>query len=405
MITSVESIDYWYQIMTGEESHLNDKMVENMFFALKQEYPRICSLIMERACNLQCAHCIFQLEKTTSAVSQAVGLTDLACNIISQYEPKPFVIHEGRILRDWHLSTFAAIRKVRPDAQIGLIDNGTYLNQERYFQENNILLDWMDISLDGTREVHNKQRKSPYAFDQAVKGLQNARDFITASGKLTSLFTVTSINYNNVYDTASFIFNNALAEEFHITPFSPVRTEIESLFFCPGYKEGKVDEAKIWWEQVQKVWGEFQNPEENKVFVRIYQHADLEKIARAVGPEKFIAAFRDKNKVYVDRGSISFVLDGVRITYVPLSICPSETFVIDVDGTYRMAYCLKYTLKELNSGRSIKGDDIRPYTVAQLTSHSSFKELFHQGVEQWHENFGYSYLKAEFQLFQEMKNL
>lgn len=379
-----------------------------MVKALDGEYPRLCSLILERACNLQCAHCIFQPEKTSIEASRSAGYTDLATNIISQYAPNPFIIHEGRILRDWHLGLFASIRKARPDAKIGLIDNGTYLKQEKYFRENNVLLDWIDISFDGTKEVHNKQRCSTTAFDIALKGVNEARRFVRPKeegGKVTTLFTVTNWNYHDVYNTAALLLGQNLVDELHITPFSPVRTEIEPLFFCPGYKEGKVDECEVLWEQVVKIWNEFNGKNGKRVFVRVYQHADLEKIARAVGVDKFIKAFENKEKVTVDQGSVSFEIDGVRITYVPLSICPSETFVIDADGKYRMAYCLKYTLEELNGGISKEGKDTKPYTVAKLTTDSNFHDLFHQGVSQWMGTFGYEYLKKEFELFSLLRSL
>lgn len=404
----MESIDYWYHLMNRTDLESEHKMVQKMIESLNEEYPRLCSLILERACNMQCLHCIFQSEKTSSGISSKIDLTKLACNIISQMGDKPFVIHEGRIIRDWHLRLFRAIRDGRPDAKIGLIDNGTYLAQEKHFRENNILLDWMDISFDGTQETHNKQRNNQRAFEVAMKGVEQARRFIVPAadgGRLTSLFTVTNLNYHDVYNTAALLLGKSLIDEFHITPFSPVRAEIEPLFFCPDYKQGKVDECKVLWEQIIRIWNEFNGKNGKKVFVRIYQHSDLEKIARAVGVEKFLKAFEDTKTIKVDRGSISFEIDSVRITYVPLSICPSETFVIDADGSYRMAYCLKYTLEELNCGLSKEGKDTKPYTVARLQSNSNFHELFHQGVQRWMETFGSDYLQKEFEMFQELRKI
>lgn len=404
----MQSIDYWYYLMNQPSLDLGGEDVAKMIKSLNSEYPRLCSLILERACNLQCAHCIFQPEKTSIEASRSVGYSDLALNIISQYAQNPFVIHEGRILRDWHLGLFASIRKTRLDAKIGLIDNGTYLNQEKHFRSNDFLLDWIDISFDGTKEVHNKQRCSTTAFDIALKGAREARRFVRPKGedgKVTTLFTVTNWNYHDVYNTAALLLGQNLVDEFHITPFSPVRTEIEPLFFCPGYKEGNVDECVVLWDQIVRIWNEFDGKNEKRVFVRAYQHADLEKIALAVGPQKFIKAFENKEKVSVDQGSISFEIDGVRITYVPLSICPSETFVIDADGKYRMAYCLKYTLEELNLGISKEGKDTKPYTVATLEKDSNFHALFHKGVRQWMQTFGCDYLKKEHEMFDRLKML
>lgn len=401
----IESVDYWYQLMTSTVQSAD--IVSAMVYALERENPRICSLIMERACNLQCRHCIFQREKTSVAISQAAGLTRVAQNIVSQMDKNPLVVHEGRILRPWHLDTFSAIRVVRPDARIGLIDNGTFVHCEEDFLRRGLQLDWMDISIDGTKEIHNLQRHSQVAFDQAMEGIRHAREYIQPAcdgGKLTSLFTVTNPNFADVYNTAALLLKENLVDEFHITPFSPVRSEIAPLFFCPRYKDGIVDDCAVWWREVQRVWNEFQNEEKNRIFVRVYQHADLEKIARTVGSEKFWAAFTDLETVRVDQGSISFVIDGVRITYVPLSICPSETFVIDADATYRMAYCLQHTLAELRAGKSVGGRDIRAYTVASLNFESNFRQSFKQGAKQWMDNFGHIYLQEEFELFRKIKN-
>lgn len=404
--SQIASIDYWYHLIQQKIVSVNSEMVQKMVGALEREYPRLCSLIMERACNLQCAHCIFQLENTSSKISKSIGLTELACNIINQLNKDASVIHEGRILRDWHLSTFAAIRKIRPDVKIGLIDNGTYLYQKDFFRNNNVLLDWIDISFDGTREIHNLQRKNKQAFDVAMEGLQSARKFvIPGDGKVTSLFTVTNLNFQDVCNTADLLLGDALIDEFHITPFSPVRAEIESLAFCPGYKEGKVDDCKVLWEQIVKICSNYQDEKQTKVFVRVYQQSDLEKIARAVGIDKFLKAFFDLKSVRVDQGSVSFEIDGVRINYVPLSICPSETFVIDADGSYRMAYCLKYTLEELNSGLSKTGLNIQNYTVSKLTFESNFHELYKKGVYQWMDAYGFDYLVKESKMFNELKSL
>lgn len=404
----MQSIDYWYHIMNRPDLSSEKETVFNMVQALNEEYPRLCSLILERACNLQCAHCIFQPEKTSIEASRSAGYGDLALNIISQMRHDPFVIHEGRILRDWHLDVLSDVRRVRPDAKIGLIDNGTYVQQEKYFRSHDFLLDWIDISFDGTKDVHNRQRQSERAFDFALKGVERARDFVRPpdeGGKVTSLFTVTNWNYHDVYNIGSFLLERNLVDEFHVTPFSPVRAEIEPLLFCPDYKEGKVDECKVLWEQVQRLWHEYNGIDGKRVFVRVYQHADLEKIARAVGPKKFMVAFEKSENVWVDQGSVSFEIDGVRITYVPLSICPSETFVIDADGTYRMAYCLKYTLEELNNGLSKEGKDTRPYTVARLTEDSNFYDLFHTGVDRWMSTFGRDYLEQEHKMFSSLREM
>jgi hypothetical protein len=68
-----------------------------------------------------------------------------------------------------------------------------------------------------------------------------------------------------------------------------------------------------------------------------------------------------------------------------------------------MAYCLKYTLEELNCGISKEGKDTKPYTVARLGPDSNFHDLFKIGVDRWMGTFGNDYLKKEWGMFQELR--
>ena len=98
-------------------------------------------------------------------------------------------VHNGRVLREWHLDIFKNIKEKRPDMEIGLIDNGTYTRYLDKFKEKNIKLNWVDISVDGTKEFHNLQRNSLVSFDSMMNGLKHAREIIVSpenGGKVTS---------------------------------------------------------------------------------------------------------------------------------------------------------------------------------------------------------------------------
>ena len=170
---------------------------------------------------------------------------------------QPIVIHEGRILRKWHLPIMANLQQ--SGALVGLIDNGTYLHHTTSFQRK---LDWIDISIDGTMEIHNKQRNNGQAYQTVIKGLKSGRE---VAHKVTSLLTLTSPNYNNVYDAITSVIHDV--DEFHITPVSPVRQEI-------AWTETSMQEFCIAWKQLQRLQQEY--PE--KVFVRMYRQEDLVKL-------------------------------------------------------------------------------------------------------------------------------
>ena len=69
--------------------------------------------------------------------------------------------------------------------------------------------DWLDISIDGPKETHNKQRASGASFDIANSGIQNAHRILTTEGKVNSLFTLVitsySIHYTKLYEKTSSI--------------------------------------------------------------------------------------------------------------------------------------------------------------------------------------------------------
>src|SRR3989344_6481406 len=99
-----------------------------MLAALKKEVPHMCSVTMERACNLQCGHCIYPPETSSEALSQAAKLPELILRAVEQLPSNaPRLLHEGRIIRPWHVDALSAARQRRQDLGIGLIDNGTYV--------------------------------------------------------------------------------------------------------------------------------------------------------------------------------------------------------------------------------------------------------------------------------------
>lgn len=414
---NLSSIEYWYYLVTNQTDKVSSRISKDlMFLAIQKERPNLLSLILERSCILQCRHCLFQKEKSSQQISKKINLEKISLNIIKQMPTKsdapnydnPLLIHEGRTLRGWHVEVLKKFKVIRPDIRVGLIDNGNCLRYVDEFKKNNFKLDWLDVSIDGTKEIHNRQRDSGRAFDMAMHLIKNAKQFVlpkNKGGKIASLFTITNINYDNILKTADMMFDREkLIDELHFTTFSPVRSEIKRIEVSPNYKKGDVSEFKEMWRQIKIIFKRYNTDKKQRIFVRFYQHQDMEKLAKAVGEKKFYKSFFDLRKIKVGVGSVSFTLDGVKILYFPLSIGPSETFIIDADGKYRLAYCLKYTLDELNSNKSKKGQNIKKYTVAQLTQKSSHKKMYKKGVRQWVAEFGGRYFARELKVFREIKN-
>lgn len=429
--------DYWYsRVVENVAEKTLEELEKGMVEALKAEVPMLCSSTMERACNFSCKHCLYpEKEESSQEESRAVGIgldkiiykiTDQMPtketsprNMVGEVRPEnPSFLHAGRILREWHLDILKNIKERRPDIRVGLIDNGTYTKFLDKFKEKNIKLDWLDISVDGVEKFHNLQRGSNSAFDITMNGLRHAREITVPpekGGKVTSLFTLSNLNYQdkNIEKTADMLLSGEkpLVDEFNITTMSATRESLNSIVISPHYREGDVEEFKEAWTQIKNVFNKYGRDEsgKQKVYLRIYIHEDLEKLAYAVGPKKFMEAVKDRESeddyVGVDVGKMTFKIDGVVVNYFPVSIWPPEEFIIDADGASRVAFSIGHTLKELQSGKDKKGGDIKGYTVDYLNNDSDFIKTYQKEVDQWMEFKGKDFLKKEIEMFERIKKL
>jgi MoaA/NifB/PqqE/SkfB family radical SAM enzyme len=270
---------------------------------------------------------------------------------------------------------------------VGIIDNGSYLKFADSLESSDFRFDWMDISIDGPEEIHNRQRNSRGSFAQALAGIKNAQRMLLPGGAAHSLFTLTRINYASILDTCSILPANV--KKWHITTLTPARPEIENLAVTE-------DEFLVSWEQICRA-----NMIRPVVF-RMYVAEDLLKLAKAVGKPQFLAAF---NEAQVDLASISFILNEVQVVYYPQSVSTSETFVVDADACYHVPYSIAYTLDELNSGVSRYEENLDKYVIGKVDKHSSFLQLYQKCVDQWQREFSWEALQKEISIFKQIRDL
>ncbi|MEQ1561586.1 MAG: hypothetical protein ABL899_02600 [Nitrospira sp.] len=379
------AMDYWFSVV--HLGNTSPEFIHSMFASLHDERPPILSVVGERACNLQCHHCIFQAERSSNEMSLSNSLITAVKTIVIQMGANPIVVHEGRIFRPEHLEWLTAIREVRPDARIGMIDSGAYLNHAKQIEQSGFKFDWLDISLDGDRARHNLQRDDYDAFNVAIEGITNAKRFLTPRGYVTSLFTLTRFNQRIIAETEASLPKEIT--EWHITTLSPARPEINWL--------------SVETRDFPRVWSQIVSVNKIRpVFVRVYVAEDILKLARAVGKEKFLSALQVGE---VSNCSITLNLDGVSVTYYPQSVATSETFVIDADAHYRAPYSVAYTLEELRSGVSRFGEDLRDYTIGKVDQNSQFAILYDRDVELWANGFGRKALNKEISVFRQISKL
>lgn len=377
----------------------------------KKETPRLVSAIMERACNLQCSHCLYQDEKSSASISEENHLGDRILDIVRQMPEKcevegkkyaPEFMSCGRILRPWHFEVFERIREERPDVPIGIIDNGSFTTLLSRWPAG-FKFDWMDISVDGVEETHNAQRQSSKAYMQAIEGLKQARRVTKEDGRVSSLLTLTNLNAQDIEEVSDILLDvngegGPLADFLNVTTVGPTNPTNSAL-------ETSVDDFKEAWEQIKRASAKYGT---EKIQFSIYRVEDMEKLAEMVGEERFLEFFVAKNDELpqIDRKRVflTFEIDGVKIQYQPLSLWTPEEYPIEADGAYRAAYEGKFTLEELRSGVSKNTEDTTPYTFEQLTEQTNFQESFERAVDAYWTRFGKKGLKKEMETFKRIRD-
>ena len=381
MNSTLSAIDYWFSVVsTGQRP---EDSILKMYESLAREIPPILSVVGERTCNLSCAHCIFQDEKSSTQISIAANIVQSVKTIVRQMNADPIVVHEGRIFHPSHLEWLSAIRAVRTDCSVGMIDNGTFLKHHETIVQSDFRFDWLDISLDGPEAVHNLQRRSATAHQVAVRGINSAREFVRSGGKVTSLFTLTSLNHADIFDTCRTLPKEV--DEWHITTLSPARPEITGLVT-------NEEQFAIAWQQVVAA------SQERQLYFRMYVNDELPKLVKAVGREKFARALDDAEVADV---ALIMKIDKVPVIYYPTSIVVGEEIILDADSHHRMPYSIAYTLEELRSGRSRFEEDIREYTVGPIDHSTNLSQTARKAALQWGELFGKKALEKEIRMFSE----
>ncbi|NTW89471.1 MAG: radical SAM protein [Candidatus Moranbacteria bacterium] len=349
--------DLWlaYMRQAGSAEAIRTRMPDDL--------PNILSVIGTRKCNLQCRHCIFPHDDSLPADSHALGI---AVETISRQMPHGFaLIHEGRTFSPEHLDWLRAVRQIRPDAYIGLIDNGSYVRHLPEILASGFRFDGLDISIDGPEAVHNRQRCSTTAFRNALTGIDAAHDILVANGSVSALTTLTGLNYDTLVATCDTLTQSI--EAWHVTTVTPARPELMPLSVT-------AEQFKESWRQLKQI------SKHRPVTLKFYWTDDVPKLIEAVGRKVFDCAF---SQAIADYSSVWFEIDGIEIRYFPHSIAPKETFVIDADACFRLPYANAYSLRELQSGISRFGKDFSPLTVGPIGPDNTLSKLYQECVRRW----------------------
>src|SRR3990167_408265 len=91
----LSAIDAWYAscINPQNSSVSAAELCGDMIASLQSEVPATLEVTFERACNLQCEHCVYGPERSSRAISEKRGLPEILLNVIlhlPHYNHPPF---------------------------------------------------------------------------------------------------------------------------------------------------------------------------------------------------------------------------------------------------------------------------------------------------------------------------
>lgn len=126
-----------------------------------------------RRCNLRCVHCY---ASATAQSEEEIG-TAKAKEIIrdlGEFGSPVLLFSGGEPLVRSDLSELASYA-VEQGMRAVISTNGTMITREKARELRSIGLSYVGISLDGTREVHDRFRQVNGSFDRAMKGVENCQ--------------------------------------------------------------------------------------------------------------------------------------------------------------------------------------------------------------------------------------
>lgn len=164
-------------------------------------------------CNLRCSHCYHNSEGNSShqQFKNSMGLEDVFYMIddlketAERWDMIPRIAISGGepLMRKDHLEIFDYTQK--QEVITNLLTNGTLITPKKAKEIKDRGIDTIQISIDGTKETHNKIRRRNFAYDKAIEGINNA------SRENISVVTAMTLMKQNMDEFEDVIENSYLA--------------------------------------------------------------------------------------------------------------------------------------------------------------------------------------------------
>ena len=149
---------------------------------------------MTRQCNLKCVHCYAQAKVTPTENELTTAEGKTLIDDLSLFGAPVMLFSGGEPLMRPDLPELAQYA-VSKGMRAVISTNGTLITREKARIFKDIGLSYVGISLDGMKEVNDRFRGVPGAFEQALEGIRNCRE---AGIKVGLRFTVNRRNADQV---------------------------------------------------------------------------------------------------------------------------------------------------------------------------------------------------------------
>ena len=165
-----------------------------------------------RRCNLTCKHCY-----ATSADKDFPGELSTAevytvMDDLQSYRVPVLILSGGEPLM--RPDIFDISRRAKTlGFYVGLSSNGTLIGDDNIEQIRDVGYDYVGVSLDGMRDTHDRFRRRPGAFDEALRGIRLCRDI---GIKVGLRFTLTRDNARDLPELLRLLDNEGL-DKFYLS--------------------------------------------------------------------------------------------------------------------------------------------------------------------------------------------
>ncbi|MFH2137981.1 MAG: radical SAM protein [Candidatus Omnitrophota bacterium] len=147
-----------------------------------------------RRCNLDCRHCYLESEDKQYQGELSLDQIKKVVDSLSKMQVPVLLLSGGEPLA--RKDIFKIIDHAKAvNLRIGLSTNGTLITKQMAKDLKSAGVDYAGVSIDGLKDIHDKFRNLPGAFDRAVNGIINS---LEAGIKTGIRFTVSKVNYKDL---------------------------------------------------------------------------------------------------------------------------------------------------------------------------------------------------------------